>query len=115
MKRFYLIIALVLTVGSLFAGNKGMLNPSETGFYAKDICSETAGNDSSQLTVYVEGANLYTAGIPDGTSLRVYSITGQCLGEYIVIDNYVDLGDALPKGIYIVRANNLAAKITIRG
>lgn len=115
MKRFYLIIALVLTVGSLFAGNKGMLNPSETGFYAEGICNETSGNDSTQLTVYVEGARLYTAGIPDGTSLRIYSITGQCLGTYTVMDNYVDLGDALPKGIYIVRANDRAAKITIRG
>jgi len=114
MKRFCLIITLVLTVGSVVAGNVGMTMPSETAFYAEGICNDAADNDSSQLTVYVQGARLYTSGLADGTHLSIYSITGQRLGTYTVIDNYVDLGDALPKGIYIVRAGNRSAKITVR-
>lgn len=115
MKRFCLIFAFIMTVGSLVAGNGGNPFPSETCFYAEGVCAEAAGNDSSQLTVYVEGTRLYTVGLPDGTILSIYSITGQRLGMYTVMDNYVDLGDALPKGIYIVRADNRSAKITIRG
>lgn len=115
MKRFSLILVLILTVGSLFAENSGIPIPSETHLYAEGVCNDATSNDSSQLIVYVEGASLYTVGLPDGAVLSIYSITGQRIGSYTVIDNYVDLGDALPKGIYIVRANNYSAKITVRG
>jgi len=115
MKRFCFIIALVLTVGSLFAENNAFSGPSETYPYAEEVCYDAADNDSSQLSVYVEGTTLYTVGLPDGTTLSIYSITDQRLGTFTVEDNYVDLGDSLPKGIYIVRANNRCTKITIRG
>lgn len=115
MRRFFLILALVLTVGSTFAANGTAFFPSETCLYADGICNDVAGSDSSQFTVYVEGARLYTTCVPDGSVLSIYSITGQRIGSYVVIDNYVDLGDVLPKGIYIIRVNNHSAKITIRG
>jgi len=114
MKRFFIILALVTAVGSSFAANGGSFDPSET-IFAEGICNDAFSNDSSQITVYVEGSRLYTSGVADGSVLSIYSITGQRLGTYVVIDNYVDLGDALPKGIYIIRVNNHSAKITVRG
>ena len=105
MKRFCLMVCLVLAFsmayGSPVAGGES---------HSIVVCA----GDTTQLTVYVEGTVLRTMDVPDGSVLNIYSITGQRLGTYTVIDNYVELNNALPKGIYIVRVNGRSAKITIK-
>lgn len=113
MKRIHLLLVIFLTVGSTFS-YAGSVNVPSVGSMPEDVCYSANDNDSSQLVVYVEGASLYTNDIADGSLLTIYAITGQRVGSYAVVDNYVDLGEALPKGIYIVRVNGKSAKITIR-
>lgn len=113
MKRFYLIIAAVLVFSTTYVCAGGVSAANADNFPESGCCDEY-NNDSSQLVVYVEGTSLYTSCVPDGSILSIYSITGQRIGSYTVIDNYVALDEALPKGIYLVRVNNQASKITIR-
>jgi len=113
MKRILLLLTVFSTIGSTFAYAGGAAVPSPADM-PEGVCFEVSTNDSSQLVVYVEGASLYTSNVADGSLLTIHSITGQRIGSYAVVDNYVDLGEALPKGIYIIRVNGKAAKITIR-
>ena len=105
MKRFCLMVCLVLTFGMAYG------SPVAGG---ESHSIAVSSGDTTQLTVYVEGTVLRTMDVPDGSVLNIYSITGQRLGTYTVIDNYVELNNALPKGIYIVRVNGRSAKITIK-
>ena len=82
-----------------------------------EIClsdSSSVQPQNTVLRVYVVENTIHLADVPDGSTLSLFSITGARLGTYTVHNNKVVLDRTLDRGIYIVRVNNRAAKITIR-
>lgn len=76
--------------------------------------SSISQQKSTSLIAQIEGNILRLSNVPDGSVLHIYAITGMRIGSFTVQNNEVHLNDALPKGIYIIKVNNKATKITVR-
>lgn len=74
----------------------------------------TLNRQSTTLNVYLTDNEIHVNDVSDGSILYIYSITGARMGQFTVRDNKVILNNSLAKGIYIIRVNNRAAKITVR-
>lgn len=112
MKRFVLLFA-ALTVATLLSAS-----PIEDECTPDTAQTNTFVNNPQQkstvLSVQLEGNVLRTCDVPDGSLLSIYAITGVKIGSYRVQDNEVLLDNTLAKGIYIIRINNRATKITVK-
>lgn len=112
MKRFVLIFA-ALAVATLLSAS-----PIEDECTPDSVQTNTFVNNPQQkstvLSVQIEGNVIRTRDIPDGSILSIYAITGVKIGSYKVQDNEVMLNNTPVKGIYIIRINNKATKITVK-
>lgn len=112
MKKIATLAVFLLTFAGLYA------------FPTFDECApDTASNSTytnisqqknTALVAQIEGNILRLSEVPDGSVLHIYAITGMRIGSFTVQNNEVHLNEALPKGIYIVKVNNKATKITVR-
>lgn len=105
----------------LFATAQLMAEPSVENC-ATDSATNSQQNNTTllhqqnptTLNVYIVDNEIHVIDMPDGVTLSIYSITGARVGSYTVRDGKVVLNNSLAKGIYIIRVNNRATKITIR-
>lgn len=112
MKRFILMFASILIVTSLSAspiGDECMPDTLQNNSFVNNFQQK-----QTTFSVQLEGNILRTQDVPDGSILSIYAITGMKIGSYKVQDNEVVLNNTPAKGIYIIRVNNKATKITVR-
>lgn len=112
---------LITLLAVLFATFQLMAEPSvdvcasdSTSNFHQNVTASNRQQNQTTLSVIYTGNEIHVNDVPDGSLLYIYSITGARIAQLTVHDNKVTLNCTLTKGIYIIRVNNRAAKITVR-
>lgn len=115
MRLFSTLLVIILATTQLMAEPLVESCPSDTSSNSQQN-TVTLSHQQSQttLSVYIIDNEIHFSEVPDGSMVCIYSITGARIASYIVHDNKVVMSSSLAKGIYIIRTNNRAAKITVR-
>ncbi len=69
---------------------------------------------AAESGVDIQGRTMHFKGLPSGSVIKVYSLSGQCRESATAEGDYVFELDKLPAGVYIVTVNNVSYKISLK-
>ena len=84
--------------------------------YAESVSIENfpaSQGETPEIKFYVNGSNVRVINAAKQT-MYVYSVTGECVIRYRIDSDEKTFTLGLPKGIYILKVNNVARKVSLR-